>query len=156
VLKADPSFTEVLEKRDEQANRIKLLERELDLKQRQVEQQITQRRNELKTARQQVQQKIAKLKVLVQPDVERVELALSMAVNERQTKRDHRASLGRSISRLQKALKQERASWSDAERARMDGELADLLRDAQRIDHELSALNEHIRLLKIKRLLLRV
>jgi len=156
VVKIDSRFAEVLEKRDELANRIKVLERELALKKSQVGHQIAQLRKELNEATQQFNQKIQKTKTLLAPDVERIELALSMAADELKGRRHMRASLGCSISRLRKALKSEQAQWAQSERARMDQELAELLQETQRLDQEIAVLNEHIRLLKIKRLLLRL
>ncbi len=152
VLKVDPSFSDVLQKRDEQANRIALLEREFDLKRTQVEQKIAQLRKEVKDARVQVEQKVQKSTALLKPDVDRLHLALSMANDERQAKRVHRSSLGRSISRLKKALK----DGEGEDQSSVEREINDLLQDAQRLDREIHALNEHIRLLKIKLLLLRV
>ena len=152
VLKVDPNFSEVLQKRDEQANRIALLEREFDLKRTQVEQQIAQLRKDVKDALAQVEQKVQKSKALLKPDVDRLHLALSTANDERQAKRVHRTTLSRSISRFKKTLKEGAAG----DRARVERELNELLHEAQRLDRELQALNEHIRLLKIKLLLLRV
>ena len=57
LLSADPAFTAVLQKRDEQAARIKLLERELSLKQSHVNRRIKNLRAELTEARSQVKQK---------------------------------------------------------------------------------------------------
>lgn len=156
VLRADPRFAEVLEKRDEQANRIALLEREFDLKQTQAQQQIKQLRDALAEARRQVDQKIQKSKALLKPDLERLELAISMAGNELRAKRSQRAGIGSNISRLKKSLKGGQVSWSEAEGASMNKELNDLLQEAQRLDREIAALSEHIRLLKVKRLLLRL
>jgi len=156
VLKADPTFSEVLQKRDEQANRIKLLEREFDLKRTQAHDQIAKLQKELQDARAQVDQKILRSKALMKPDIDRLELAISMATEERQAKRNQRASVGRSISRLRKALSQDTPQFAAAERARMEQELSDLVAETQRVDYEITALNEHLRLLKIKRVLLRL
>jgi hypothetical protein len=152
VLQADPSFAGVLEKRDEQANRISLLEREFDLKRTQAEGRIAQLRKEVKAARAQVDQKIQHSKTLLRPDLDRLQLALSMASDERQAKRAQRASLGRSISRLKKALQ----AGDTADRTSREREVTAFLQEAQRLDREIQALNEHLRLLKIKILLLRV
>jgi len=53
VLATDPGFSLTLSKRDELANRLMLLERELDLKRTQVEQQVAGLRKRLGEARQQ-------------------------------------------------------------------------------------------------------
>ena len=156
VLKAEPSFADALNKRDELDNRIMQLERELALKQTQVDRQITLLRKELQETRVQVTQKTQKITAVLKPYLERVDHALAMASEELSSKRSQRASISRSISRLRKALKQEKPPWTEPERARMDQELAELLRETERLDHEIAALNEHIRLLKLKRLLLRL
>lgn len=156
VLKTDPGFTEVLEKRDDLANRIMLIDRELELKRSQVEQKITQLRKDLEGVRQQATQKTEKIKTLLKPDRERLDHALSMATEERRAKRNQRASVGRSISQLRKALKQANPPWTDAERAKMERELDTHLQETQRLDQEIAVLNEHIRLLKVKRILLQL
>jgi len=156
ILKVDPTFQEVLEKRDELAQRIDLLKRELDLKRSQTEQQIAKLRRDLSELRQQVEQKTEKTKTLLKPDQARVDLAMSLATEERQAKRNQRASLGRSISRLKKTLQQTNPPWPEAERRRMEADLQELLKETQRLDREIGMLNEHIRLLNIKRLLLRL
>ena len=156
VLKADPGFADVLKKRDELAGRIGLLERELALKKNQMDRQIEQLHKEFATARQQVAQKTQQTKALLMSDQQRVELALSMAAEELKAKRGQRASLGRSISRLRKALHQEGMQWTDVERTRMDTELAELLNETKRLDQELSSLHTHLHLLTIKRSLLRL
>ncbi len=156
ALKADPSFAQVLEKRDEMASRIMQLERELDLKRNQVERQIAQLRKDLTDAQAQVNQKVQKTKALLTPDLERLNLALSTADEERRAKQSQRASLGRSISRIRKSLKEDSGQWTKTERARMERELDELLRETKRIDQELAILNQHVHRLKIKRLLLRL
>ena len=92
----------------------------------------------------------------IDPDRKRVELAYAMAAEELRAKRNQRASIGRSISRLRKALKQQQAPWTTEERSHHETELEDLLRETKRLDQEIAALNEHLRLLKIKQVLLRL
>lgn len=152
ALQADPAFATVLERRDEQANRVDLLRREFDLKRTQAEGRIAQLRKDVKDARQQVEQKIQNSLAVLKPDLDRLRLALSLANDERQAKRAQRASLSRSISRLKHAVKAGEA----ADQTSIERELHDLLQESQRLDREVRALNEHIRLLKIKLLLLRV
>ena len=156
ALKTDPGFADVLQKRDEAANRIALQERELAVKRSRVESQIAQLRQELKEATTQATQKSRQIQAMLEPDRQRVELAYSMASEELRAKRQQRASLGRSISQLRKTLKDPKSAWTDSERGKMDRDMADLTDDAQRLDQEISAINQHIRLLKIKRLLLRI
>ena len=154
VLKADPGFSEVLAKRDEQANRIALMERELDLKRSQVERQITQLRSGLKAATVQVNEKIDKIRLLVKPDQDRVALAFNMAIQERRAKQAQHTSLSKSISQLRKSLSAANAAWSADERAKMERDLQERLKEAERLDHELDGLAQHIQLLKTKRILL--
>jgi hypothetical protein len=135
---------------------VTLLERELALKRTQAEQQISQVRKELNRTSEQVTQKIQKTKALLKPDTDRLDLALSMATAELKARRTVRSSLARSLSQLRKALKTGNPQWTEAERTRMQKESEDLVRDVQRIDHEIASLNEHVRLLKAKRLLLRL
>ena len=156
VLKADPTFSGALETHDNVANRIDVLERELALKRTQVERHVAQLRNELRTATTKVERDSAGLRTLLNPVIESVELVFAMGVEELKTKRSQRASLGRSISRLRKTMKDARGQWSTSQRERMEHELAELQRETQRVDQELAALNEHLRLLKKKRLLLRL
>ncbi len=156
VLKADPLFADTLAKRDDLANRIALFQRELDLKQSQAEQKIAQLRKDLADVRQQVTDKTEKVKTLLKPDRERLDLAQSLAVADRRAKHSQRASIGHAISQLRKALKQTAPPWTETERARMTKELDAHLQEAQRLDQEIALLNEHIRLLKIKRILLRL
>ena len=156
ALKADPGFAEVLEKRDDLANRIMLIDRELELKRSQVEQKITQLRKDLEDVRQQATQKTGKIKTLLKPDRERLDHALSMAMEERRAKRNQRASIGRSISQLRKSLKQTNPPWTDAERTKMERDLDAHLQETQRLDQEIAVLNGHLRLLKVKRILLQL
>jgi hypothetical protein len=156
VLKADPAFNEVLAKRDEQANRIALMQRELDLKRSQVERQIAQLRNELKAAMAQVSEKTAKIKLLIKPDQDRIDLATNLAVQERKAQQAQRSSLGQSISQLRKSLSQKNTAWPAEERAKMERDLKELLAAAARVDQELVGLSRHIHLLKTKRILLRL
>ena len=156
ALRADPQFAEVLEKRDQLAGRITLLQRELAVKKSQVEGQIAQLRQELTHAHRQADQKIQQLKAQLSADQERVALAFSMAGEELKAKQSQRASLGRSISQLRKALQGPHQQWTQVDRARMDRDLAELLREATRLDGELTGLRAHVRLLKIKRSLLRL
>lgn len=156
VLRADPSFNDVLAKRDEQANRIALLERELELKRNQVERQISQLRNELKSVTAQVNEKSQNIRLLLKPDQDRVMLAMNLATQELRAKRAQRASVGKSVSQLRKSLAKTTPPWPAAERAAMERDLRDFLNDAERVDRELEGLSHHIRLLKTKRLLLRI
>ena len=80
----------------------------------------------------------------------------SLGAEDLKGKERQRSQLGRSISRLQKSLKQTNPPWPEAERRKMDADLQELLKEMQRLDRELGVLNEHIRLLNIKRLLLRL
>lgn len=156
VLAADPEFEASVMKRDEVADRLTVLKRELALKRQEAGSQIAKVRQDLQAATDRVNQKIDKEKKLLDPDLKGVALALAMASEELRAKRQQRASLGRSISRLRKALKQGAEPRSASERAQRDRELNELLAESTRLDQELAALRAHIRLLKMKQMLLRV
>lgn len=154
VLKADPGFASALNKHDELADRIALLQRELALKKSTIDRQIEQLRKEYRDTKDQVQRKIVETGTTLKPDQQKIDLAIVMAGEELTTKRSQRASLGGSISRIRKALKE--PSWAEADRRRLANELDDLLTSAKRIDQETAALSQHLRLLKLKRRLLRL
>ncbi len=154
VLKADPGFREALAKRDEQANRIALLQRELDLKRNQVERQIVQLRNELKATTVQVNEKMQKIRLLLKPDQDRVTLITNMAIQERRAKQAQRTSLVKSMAQLRKSLAHTNPPWPEEERAKMERDVQDLAKETERLNRELEGLAEHLRLLKTKRLLL--
>ena len=154
VLSADPQFARVLEKRDQLADRVTLLQREFAVKKGQIEQQITKLRDELAQARRQVDQKIRQSNSQLDADRQRLTLALSMAQEEFKAKQQQRASLGRSISRLRKALKAPGSAWTSDDHTKMGLELAQLLEEAARLDQELQGLRSHLRLLKHKQALL--
>ena len=156
ILAADPDFKSSLMKRDEVADRIGVFKRELELKRQEAEAHIAKLRQDLKVATDRVNQKIEREKGLLDPEIKNLELASGMASEELRAKRQQRASLGRSISQLRKALKQSGPQWSAKEHAQHDRELSDLIAEAQRVDQELSALSAHIRLLKMKQTALRV
>ena len=154
VLSADPQFAQVLQKRDQLADRVALSQREFAVKKGQLEGQIAKLRDELTQARRQVDQKIRQLNSQLDSDRQHLALALSMAQEEFNAKQHQRDSLGRSISRLRKALKEPGSSWTSADRAKMDRELAQLSEETTRLDQELQGLRSHLRLLKHKQALL--
>lgn len=156
VLKADPKFADALEKRDQLADRIRLVKQEFSVKKSQIQGQIAKLRQELGQAQRQAQQKLRQVNSQLDADRQRLALALSMAREEFKVKQQQRDSLGRSISRLRKALKNSQPPWTDADRAKMDRELADLLQEAGRLDQELDGLRAHLRLLEHKQTLLRL
>ena len=156
VLKTDPDFSSVLDKHRELANRIETYNQELALKRSTVERSIAQLRKDVVTAETNVKGKIAETKKRIEPDEERLQLALSMANEELRTKRVQRASLGRSIAKLKKAMKSASSVWTAEERAHQERQVQEMLRDAARLDQEMAALNAHVRLLKIKLLLIQL
>ena len=156
VLKADPDFATVLEKHRELQNRIETYQRELALKRSTIERSIAQLRKDLAAAMSSVRQKTAEAKKRIEPDRARLELALSMASEELQSKRLQRSTLGRSLATRRKALNRQDSAWTAPERARQEAQIDEMLRDATRLDQELAALKEHIRLLKIKLLLIKL
>ena len=150
VLKVDPEFASVLDKHRELQNRIETFQRELALKRSTIERSITQLRKDLAAAMSSVKQKTAEAKKRIEPDRARLELSLSMASDELQAKRLQRSTLGRSIATRRKALARPNSAWTAPERTRQEAQIDEMLRDAKRLDQELAALKEHLRLLKIK------
>ena len=67
-----------------------------------------------------------------------------------------RAAIGRSIGQLRKSLTSSSVAWTDEERTRQAASADEMVRDAARIDHELATLKAHVRLLKIKLLLIKL
>lgn len=156
VLRADPEFSEVLDKHREIVNRIDTLDRELALKRATIEQTIAKQRKDLSVAAGTVRTKTAEMKRRMEPDRHRLTLVLALAGEELRAKQGQRASLGRSMAQLRKAAKDNGAGWTAQERATYETQLPELLRDATRLDQETAAIKEHIRLLKIKLLLIRL
>ena len=154
VLAKDPEFETVLGKYRNLTNRIETYQRELALKRSTVEQNIAQMRKDLAASTANVKTRIAEVQKQIEPDRQRLQLALSMAEEELRVKRFQRASLGRSMAQLRKASTQSQGTWSDDERKRQDQKIAEMLHDAKRIDQEITSLKTHMRLLKIKMLLL--
>ncbi len=155
ILKTDPDFSWVLDKHRALSNRIHTYEQELALKRTTIEQGIAKMRKELMAATADVKSKIAELKKQVEPDRKRLELAVSMAGEELHTKRFQRASLGRKIAQLRKAGKTEQGVWTNEERAKQEEQINEAVQDAKRLDREIEGIKEHIRLLKVKLLLIR-
>ena len=156
VLKADPAFASVLDKHRELANRVDTYEQEFALKRKTVEETITQMRKDLGAAAATVRAKTLEATKRLQPEREKLELSLSLAGEELRAKRAQRASLGRSIAQLRKSLSNKDAVLSPDERSRQTTQTDELARDAARLDHEIAALKEHARLLKLKLLLIRL
>lgn len=158
VVKHDPQFAKALEQRDELAGRIALLERELALKKTQITQQMAKLRKDLADARLQVRRKVQQTKDLLKPEQERVRFLLAMATEELTAKRSQRASVGRSISQIRKTLqdKPPGSAWNTNDRARLNAELQELLRETKRLDGEIEGLTKHLRLLNAKQALLRL
>ncbi|MBI4340754.1 MAG: hypothetical protein HY598_00560 [Candidatus Omnitrophica bacterium] len=145
VVSKDPEFGDVLEKHRELSNRMQTFQRELELRRSTVEKNIAQLRKDLADTAASVRVKTDEVKRRMEPDRRRLELALSLAGEELKAKRAQRASLGRQIAQLKKS-----SGGTDG------GKLDELLREAQRLDQELASLKGHIRLLKIKLLLIKL
>ncbi len=156
VLKEDPEFAQVLDKHQQLVNRIETYERELALKRGTIEHQIAQLRKELTVAIASVRQKTLDTKKRMEPDQQRLMLAISMGSEQLRAKREERASLGRSIAKLRKTLKDPNAPLTESERTTRSREIDEMLQDARRLDQELQTLSGHIRLLKIKLLLIKL
>jgi len=155
VLNKDPEFETVLDKHRELSNRIQTYERELALRRSTVEKSIMQLRKDLADTAASVRVKTAEVKARMDPDRKRLELALAKAGEELKTKRAQRASLGVQIAQLKKAT-QGAAGVGEQERARQEAKMEEMLKDAKRLDSEMASLKEHVRLLKIKLLLIKL
>ena len=156
VLAVDPAFASVLEKHRELANRIETYERELALKRRTVEQAIAQMRKDLATTAASIRAKTAETKQRLEPERQRLDYTLALASEELRAQQLQCSSLGRAITKLKKALKSVGAVWTAEERAQQEARIVEMQRDAARLDQELAALRSHVRLLKVKLLLLKL
>jgi len=156
VLKMDPEFSAVLEKHRELTSRIETYERELALKRSTIERSIAQLRRDLASAAATTNAKTAEVKKRMEPDQQRLTLALSMSSEELRAKRIQRASLGRSIAQLKKSLNSKNATWMPEERSRQQAQLDEMLKDVVRLDQEMAGLKQSVRLLKIKLLLIKL
>ncbi len=155
VLAADPEFGEHLERRDELANRVQVLQRELSVKQSQVDRQISQLRDGLRHTTDEVNHNVQSLRGQMSPVTARIDAEMSRGGEELKALRLQRATVGRTMSQLRKSLKAP-AELTETERVRMDRELGEILEETNRLDLEIAAVNQHIRLLRNKRLLLRI
>ena len=156
VLKADPEFSSVLDKRKTLANRIETYDRELALKRQTVDKKIKQLRRELSEAANSMKQKVKRTKDQMAPNRERIDLAVSIASEQLKSMRLQRASLGRSVARLRKAIKSGVAAENAQEATRQQAQLDEMQLDSKRLDQEMVGLKEHIRLLKLKLLLIKL
>ena len=156
VLASDTEFSAVLTKHRELMSRIKTYERELALKRSTIKQEVEQKRMALIAATRSTRQKIHETEHRMEPERQRLALELSMAGEELRRKREQRASLGRQIAPLRKALKNPNAGWSAQERLRQEADVETLLHDAARLDREMAILKQHIRLHKVKLLLIKL
>ncbi len=147
VVSKDPDFGAVLEKHRELSNRIQTYQRELEVRRSTVEKNIAPLRKGLAGAPAAVRVKIDEVKARMEPDRKQLELALATAGAELKAKRAQRASLGNQISQLKKSMQ--------ASAAGQDTRLNDMLHEAGRLDQEMASLKEHVRLLKIKLLLIK-
>jgi chromosome segregation ATPase len=155
VLRADPSFAAVLEKRRELANRIETYQRELALKRRTVREEIAQLRAELSATAATVRRRIAELKSRMDPDRERLEQALAQSSQLLRSMQAQRAQVGRAVSQLKKSLATRQADAGTSGSAPQDQALVDAQQDLTRLDAELAAVREHLRLLQTKLLLIK-
>jgi len=156
VLKADPEFSSVLEKHRELNSRIETANRELELKRTTIERNIAQLRKDLAAAAASARAKMAEIKKRIEPDQQRLTMALSLSSDELRAKRIQRASLGRSIAQLRKSLNRQDSPGTPEERTRQQAQLDEMLKDAARLDGEMTGLKQHVRLLKIKLLLIKL
>jgi chromosome segregation ATPase len=151
VLDADPSFHSVLEKHRDLKRRIETLQRELSLKRSTVNQTIEQLREDLKASVAAVRAKTRETRAKIDPDRQRLAHALREGAAELKSKQLERAVVGRAMSQLKKSQRAGESAAGAPRDAQRD--LESMAADAERLDHELAALREHIRLLKLKLLL---
>ncbi len=158
VLKADPDFTATLEEHRDLANKIETYEQELALKRTTVERTVTQMRKDLAAATMGVKGRIEETKSRMRPEQDRLKLQLSLAADQLKAKQVERAKLGRAIAKLRKSSSDAGAAGTQDSQQRMthEQEISDLLSEAARLDQEIGALKEHVRLLKMKLILLRL
>jgi hypothetical protein len=156
VVAQDPDFAAVIQKHKDIASRIQTYDRELALKRSTVENAIQQLRADLAGATTGIKLKINETKKRMEPDRQRLETALARASQELKTKRSQRAALGREISQYRKSVSSARTGPTPEDRRRHEERLEEMLRDAKRFDMELASLKEHVRLLKIKLLLIKL
>ncbi len=155
VLAKDPSFEQVLDKRQELTSRIQTLDRELALKRETVDKNITQLRKDLATAAANVRLKTTEIKKRMDPDQKRLETELTSASQELRACQEKRAALGREIVQLKKNLGSQ-DSLSTEQRAAQEAKLKEITADNQRLDQEMRGIKEHVRLVKIKLLLIKI
>lgn len=152
---ADPAFAAVLDKRETLQGRINTEEKKLDLVRETIQQEITQKKKELAEKAGAVRKKIAEIKTQIQPDIARLTAALAEASGQLRAQQAQRAAIGKEIAQLKKALKTAGAAWGPEQRTLQETQIAERLRDAQRLDHEIASLKDHLKLLKTKLLLVR-
>ncbi len=156
VLKTDPKFQAVLDEHEGYASQIETAEKEFTLKRSTVDRTIQRLRQDLAESRKAVRKKKARYRELMEPERRRVEFSMSMAREELRAKRVQRSSVGRSIARLRKALDGADETWSPQERRRQEVQLEEMLRDAQRLDEEITSIKEHVRFLRLKLRLIQI
>lgn len=156
VLKADPEFSSVLEKRRELANRIETDVRVFALKRADIDRKIQQLRKELTAADAETRQKREHIKSQMEPDRTRLTEALTRASAELRAKQVERSNTGKLMAELKKGMQQTDAALSAQERSAKEREIKELLRNAARLDQETAALKAHVRLLKIKLTLIKL
>ena len=155
VLAVDPGFSSMLDMHRDLTSRIDTYQRELALKRSTIERSIADLRKELETATANVRAKIDAAKAQLDPERKRLDIQLVLAGEELRAKQAQRANIGRSIAKLRKTLKEAGQALSEPERATQEGRLEEHLREGGRLDREIAGSKEHIRLLKLKLLLVR-
>lgn len=155
VLKADPEFSSVLEKHRHLTGRIETEERKLALKKTTVEQNIAQLRRDLAATASNVKIRTAEIKKDMEPEQKTLSKALTRAAEELRAKQLQRATLGGKVTQLRKAAKAAEKVWTDRDRAKSEGQINELVRDAARVDQEIATMKAHIKLIKVKLLLVR-
>ena len=94
----------------------------------------------------------------MEPDRLRLDHALRQAQEDMRRTNANRAAVGRAISQLRKTMKRAQADEiaDPPARAERESDLHEMLHDAARLDQELKGLRAHVRLLKLKLLLIKL
>ena len=150
VVQQDPSFSTVLEKYQALASRIDTYRRELALKRTSIEQSIDRLHKELQAAIAAVKKKVEDTKRLMAPERQEIVVALALAEEELRATRPQRMSVGRRIVQLRKAIKAPVQGTPAADKAKFEAQFNEAVEEAQRLDHEIDLIKDHIRLLKLK------
>lgn len=150
VLEADPAFNTVLEEYQRITNQMQAFERQWELKERLVAEKVDDLKQQLEQDRETVRERQNELTKEIEPERQALRELHARTSEELRQSQLQRSTLGRSIAKLRKAVKLAGEAWPVAERERQDEQLAQMLRDANRIDQEIELYKQAITLLEAK------